>query len=344
MTEPKVAIIILNWNGKKHLETCLSFLLEQTYSNYKIFLVDNGSTDGSLEYLEHNFSNNKKIQVISLPKNTGFAEGNNIALAKINREKKYKYIATLNNDTKVNEHWLEKMIEVAEQDDNIGSVAPKVKFFIEPHLMDSTGIVVYPDGGGMNRGFKEKDQGQYNKQEEVFGSCAGAALYRKAAIDKAGFFDKNFFAYYEDLDLAWRLRHAGYKTIYTPEAMVHHVHSATGISHSPFKAYHVQRNRLLVILKNFPFFMMLKAFFWLTPKRYLHLVNSALGKKQGPAYKLKSKTSFSKLIFITLKAWLSFCVLFFPTLFKRWGIKKDSVLTKQWFEKYSADFDKMIYL
>lgn len=338
---PKVALIIVNWNGKKFLENCFIALRAQTYKNFIIYFVDNGSKDGSVDYIKNNFPETK---IISLDKNTGFAYPNNKACEEILKDEDVKYIITLNNDTKVQPNFLSTMVAIAERDEKIGAVSPKVKFFYEPNLIDNTGIVIAQDGGGMNRGFKEEDKGQYEKEEEVFGPCAGAALYRCAAIEKAGFFDAKFFAYYEDLDLAWRLRYNGYKTIYTPKTIVSHVHSATAISHSPFKAFYVQRNRLLVIVKNFPLSLLVYSLFYLTVKRYFHLLNSALFKKKGPSYKLREKTSMATLIKITVKAWASFITLLPYCVQQRKKIPIQKNLVDEWFKKYSVNLDKMIYL
>jgi len=338
---PKIGIIIVNWNGKKFLKNCLDSLQNQTYKEFQIYFVDNGSTDGSLDFIKQNYA---QIKTISLDHNTGFAYPNNLAFEECQKDSEIKYILTLNNDTQVSPNFLQTLIEVAEKDEKIGAVNPKVKFFYEKNLLDNTGVVIAKDGGGMNRGFKEEDQGQYDKEEEVFGPCAGAALYRRSAIENSGFFDDNFFAYYEDLDLAWRLRYFGYKTMYTPNTVVQHVHSATGISHSPFKAFHVQRNRLLVIIKNFPWPLMFYSLFYLTVKRYFHLLNSALFKKKGPSFKLREKTGMASLIKITFRAWFSFIKLIPSSLSKRRKIPIKSQLTKDWFKKYSVDLDKMIYL
>jgi hypothetical protein len=338
---PKVALITVNWNGKKFLQTCFDALQQQAYDNFDIFFVDNGSTDGSIDFVKQNFP---KTKIISLDHNTGFAFPNNRAFTDIAKNKEYKYVITLNNDTKVQPNFISEMVTIAERDEKIGAVQPKVKFFYEPNLIDNTGIVIAPDGGGMNRGFKEEDKGQYEKEEEVFGPCAGASLYRVSAIEKTSFFDEKFFAYYEDLDLAWRLRYYGYKTIYTPKTTVSHVHSATAISHSPFKAFFVQRNRLLVIVKNFPAKLLFYSLFYLTVKRYFHLLNSALFKKKGPSYKLREKTGMGALFAITIKAWASFLTLIPHCLNQRKKIPIKKELVNEWFKKYSVDLDKMIYL
>lgn len=350
MNNPKVAVITLNWNGKKHLDDCLNSLLKLNYPNFEIIVVENGSTDGSKEYLLKNFS--KKIKIIDLSENTGFAKGNNLAMQEAFKDPEVKYIATINNDTKVDARWLAQMVEMIEKNNSIGMIAPKINFFYEPGLIDSAGIVISADGGGMNRGFKEKDVGQYEKIEEIFGACAGAALYsremlEKIKLDDDNYFDNDHFAYYEDLDLAWRARLAGYKCMYVPSAKVWHVHSATSISYSPFKAFHVQRNRLYTIVKNFPFWMMMAAIFIFTPIRYLHLLNSIRIKK-GPSAKLKEKTSNANMAKIVFRAWWDFTLHILGMLRKRKIVQKtikkvEDKEIKNWLKKYQASLNDMVY-
>ncbi len=351
--QPKVALVILHWNKKELLDISLPSVFDLDYDNYHVYLVDNGSTDDSKQYIEKKYKDHPKVTYIDKEKNYGFAEGNNIALKEAFKDPDLKYIAPLNNDTKVEPNYLKAMVEIMEADETVGSVAPKIKFYYEDNLIDTCGIVTSPDGGGMNRGFKEKDEGQYEKQEEVFGPCAGAALYRAKAfkevdLDVNNYFDRNFFAYYEDLDLAWRLQLLGYKSIYTPKTTVLHVHSATGVSHSPFKAFHVQRNRLITLVHNFPLGLMLYGLFILTAWRYLHLLNSALFKKSGPSHELKQKTSMKTLIWITIKAWFSFIWMLPRILKNRWKIQRSKKLSrkqvKELFTKYSVSLNKMIYL
>lgn len=349
---PKAAIIILNWNGKKLLDISLPAALNLDYPNYEIWLVENGSADGSKEYLKEKYGHNQKLKILDLDKNYGFAEGNNLAIKQALKDPEVRYIACLNNDAKVEPNWLTEMIEVMEKDDQVGSVATKIKFFYEDNLIDSCGILVADDGGGMNRGFKEKDEGQYNKQTEIFGPSAGAALYRvkalkKLDLDAANYFTRQYFAYYEDVDLAWRLRLLDYKSIYTPKSTVLHVHSATAISHSPFKAFHIQRNRLITLVHIFPFWQMLYSLLIVTAIRYLHLANSALFKKSGPSYKLREKTSTGALILITLKAWGSFIKLLPMIIKQRRRIQKTKKISareiRALLKKYPAPLEKMIY-
>jgi hypothetical protein len=245
--------------------------------------------------------------------------------------------------------FLENLVKSAEKDKKIGAVAPKIKFYYDKEVIDSVGILIHQDGGGINRGTKEADKKQYDKDQEIFGVCAGAALYKRDMLEDIklnnDYFDEDFFAYYEDLDLAWRARLRGWKSVSCSKAVVYHIHSATSKSYSPFKAYHVNRNRFFVIIKNFPKRFLIKSLI-LTPFRYLRLINSIIQKK-GPSHKLKEKTNFFIPFIIVLKGWINVLIKISGMLIKRSKIQKDRIVTNkeinEWFEKYMAKMGDMIY-
>lgn len=348
MIKKKVAIVIVNWNGKHLLKNCLDSVFAQTYRNFDVYLVDNGSEDGSSSFIRTNYP---RVKLIELSENTGFTGGNNVAFHEALKDREAKYVVAINNDTKAENDFLEQLIITAEKETKIGSVAPKMKFFYESELIDSVGILIHKDGGGLSRGIKEKDKGQYDREEEVFGPCGGAVLFKRELLEdvrhsEKEYFDNIFFAYYEDLDLAWRMRLRGWKTVSSPRAIIHHIHSATAISHSPFKAFHVNRNRFFVIIKNFPFGMMIWSLLVLTPIRYLRLLNSARIKK-GPSYKLQEKVGKLEPVKIVLKGWFDVLKNLPEMLRKRKEIQSRKKVTnkdiKKWFEKYSANLEDMIY-
>jgi len=250
---PLVSVIILNWNGKKFLKECLDSLSLQSFRDFETILLDNGSTDGSTEYVLSSFP---WVRLVPLPENIGFAEGNNRALKECSGE----LIVTLNNDTKVEPSFLAELVGAAEVDPRIGMVAAKMLNFYETGRIDSVGIRVADTGMASNIGVGEADRGQLDRTTEVFGACAGAALYGRRMLAEVGFFDPSFFAYYEDTDLAWRGRLAGWRCVTAPRAVVYHVHSATSGRMSPFTVYHVQRNKWYVLIKNWPAALLLKHF------------------------------------------------------------------------------------
>jgi len=248
---PIVSIIVLNWNGKQYLEICLSSLLKQGYLNIEIIFVDNGSSDGSVEFVEQNYPG---IVIVSHNINLGFAQGVNSGI-KVSRG---IYIATLNNDAEADPEWISRLINVMESDLCIGCCASKMLRYYDRDIIDSAGVVVYQNGNAYDMGANEKDAGQYDTQVEVFGACAGAALYRKQMLDEIGCFDMDYFAYFEDVDLSFRMHLFGWKSIFVPEAIVYHMHSATSKQASPFKIFYIERNKLWNMWKYYPLHLFIK--------------------------------------------------------------------------------------
>lgn len=242
--KPLISVIILNWNGCAYLKDCLDSLAAQTFRDFETILVDNGSSDGSADYVRGTFP---WVRLLELPENVGFAEGNNRGLALAQGA----HVVTLNNDTKSDPEFLADLVRVVEADGRIGMVAARMRNYYLPDRIDAAGLKVGSNGLGYNIGIGEIDDGRYDSVP-LFGPCGGAALYRREMLDEIGFFDPDFFAYYEDFDLAWRARLAGWKALAAPQALVYHVHSATAGEMSSFKVYYTQRNKWFVIVKNWP--------------------------------------------------------------------------------------------
>jgi len=240
-----VSVIILNWNGQHFLERCLKSLLTQTFQDFEIVLVDNGSEDGSVPFLEEHFP---QVRVIINQENLGFAAANNQAIRATDSE----FVATLNNDTEVESNWLEELVRAAETDGRVGACTSKMLFAHQPGMINSTGIALDRAGIAWDRRGGEQDDPAETEIVKVFGACAGAALYRRAMLDEIGLFDERFFAYLEDVDLAWRAQWADWKTLFVPTARVLHFHSGTGGEGSRFKNWHLGRNKVWVITKNYP--------------------------------------------------------------------------------------------
>lgn len=242
----KVSIIIVNWNGMEHLQICLDSLKAQTFKNFEIILIDNGSVDGSLEFVATNYP---WVKTVALPHNRGFAGGNNVGL-------KYAsgyYIITLNNDTEAEPDWLEELLKVADENPSVGMVASRICSYYDHDLIDSLGVKVCRDG--MSRGafrLQHFSALTLEKTEEILIPSACAALYRRSMIDTIGFFDEEFFAYCEDTDLGLRGRRAGWNALLARDAVVYHKYSQTGGSFSPLKLYLVERNHYWVAFKNYP--------------------------------------------------------------------------------------------
>lgn len=248
---PLISVIILNWNGKQFLEPCLDSLAVQTCQDFETILVDNGSSDGSIEFIRERYPG---VKLVVLPENVGFATGNNRGFDVSSGE----FIVTLNNDTRVDPAFLAKLVAPVQANAGVGMVAAKMVNYYITDEIDSVGLAVAVNGLGYNVGVAQKDQGQFAQEAEVFGPCGGAALYRREMLAAVGFFDDDFFAYYEDFDLAWRCRLAGWKAMAAPEAVVYHVHSATSGEGSPLKVYLTHRNKWFVIVKNWPTSLLLR--------------------------------------------------------------------------------------
>jgi GT2 family glycosyltransferase len=240
----QVSVIIINWNGLHHLEKCLPAVFAQTFADFDVILVDNGSDDGSVEWVLVRFP---QVRLLRNTQNVGFAEGNNQAIRVTDAE----YIVTLNNDARVEPGWLAALVEVVTSDPTVGMVASKMLFADQPNMINSAGIALDPVGIAWDRLGGMSDNPDERTPTEVFGPCAGAALYRRTMLNQIGLFDKDFFAYMEDVDLAWRARLAGFRCLYAPKARVYHAHSATGVEGSPFKSRLLGRNKIWLIAKNY---------------------------------------------------------------------------------------------
>lgn len=245
MKSELAAVLIVNWNGRQYLNRCLTALFDQRFGDFQTVMIDNGSTDGSCDWVTEHFP---QIRLIRLTENVGFAQANNIGIASTSS----RYVVTLNNDTEVESDWLETLIGTAEADAMIGSCASRIVLASRPHILDSAGIEVDPFGFAWQRGHGRPDGGKYRQAENVFGASAAAALYRRSMLETIGLFDEDFGSYYEDVDLAWRAHLAGWRCRYVPGPRVVHVHSATGRRDPDRKLYLLMRNRWWTVLKNYP--------------------------------------------------------------------------------------------
>ncbi len=237
------SVIIPNWNGLRFLPTCLNALRQQTFSNFEIIVVDNGSTDGSREFIAREFP---AARVIALASNRGFAPAVNQGI----RAARGDVIVLLNNDTEADPHWLAEIARAVETNPHAGMIVCKLRLFDQRDHLHSAGDFYRIDGIPGNRGVWEHDHGQYDDARGIFGGCGGAVAYRKAMLDEIGAFDEVLESYCEDVDLNWRARLAGYPVVYAPNAIVYHMVSATG--GGAMASFFVGRNFIWVIAKNYP--------------------------------------------------------------------------------------------
>jgi len=243
--EPQIDIVIPNWNGKHFLGVCLESLRRQTCQAFRVIVVDNGSIDDSCGYLGANFP---EVTVISLKENTGFSvavnAGIEAALA--------PWILLLNNDMEVACDCLNSLVLSCDRYPEIDAFALSMINFHHRHLLDGAGDSVLRGGVGYRLGTMEKDGPAYDEDREVFGACAGAALYRREFFQQVGLFDRDFFAYLEDVDLNLRARRLGKRYMYLAAARVFHIGSASsGSKFNPLTIRLSTRNNILVIAKNY---------------------------------------------------------------------------------------------
>ena len=241
---PKASIIIPHLNGKQHLDDCLNALRRQTFTDFEVILVDNGSTDGSQEYLRDHFP---EVRLLELGRNHGFT-GACIAGQEGARG---EVIILLNNDTEAAPGWLGAIMDAFAHHPEAGIVASKILLFEQRDRFHTAGDYYRVDGIPGNRGVWQADEGQYEQEEYVFSACGGAAAYRRQLIEEVGFLDDSFFFSCEDVDLAWRAQLAGWKVLYVPTAVVYHKLKASGGS-GVTSSYYDGRNFLYVIWKNYP--------------------------------------------------------------------------------------------
>jgi GT2 family glycosyltransferase len=249
-----ISVVITNYNGRRYLPDCLSSLADQTYRDFETILVDNASTDGSVEFVEENYP---MVRIIRNRENLGFAGGTNAGI----RAARGEYILTLNNDTRADPGFVEHLRKAMGADPAVGMCAAKMLF--PDGSINSTGICISRSGAAWDRGMYEPDHGQYDRPEEVFGPCAGAALYRREMLDEVGLFDEDFFCYMEDVDLAFRARLAGWTCRYVPGARVYHYHGGTAGVGTDFAVYYGNRNVVWYVVKNFPSWLLVTSLPWL---------------------------------------------------------------------------------
>lgn len=262
--EPKVHILIVNWNGAEYLTSCLESVYGQRYRNIEVWLVDNGSTDDSVDLVRKDFP---QANVLALGENLGFVGGNNAGIQRA-MQAKADYVMLLNNDTTVTPDWLVELVHAAESDPTIGVCFSKILLHGSPEIINSAGGECDIWGFPRDRGYMELDAGQYERLEDVFEGCGASMLIKREVVEKVGGLDDKLFMYDEDTDYAWRARLSGYRVVYVPLSVLYHHFGGTGGSANARRRYLATRNMLRSILKNagpsllarmLPGFLMMKA-------------------------------------------------------------------------------------
>lgn len=260
---PKVSIVILNWNGRKHLEQFLPTVLATRYANYDVVVADNGSTDDSVSFLQANYPS---VRIIRFKENYGFAKGYNEALKQVEAD----YYMVLNSDVEVEPGWLDPMVSLLESDPAIAACQPKILAYNNKKMFEYAGAAGgwldeygYPFAKGRVFDVSEEDRGQYDQSEPIFWASGAALFIRPAVFRAVGGFDEYFFAHQEEIDLCWRIQLAGHKIYSCPAAIVYHVGGGTLPRGNSLKTYLNFRNNRIMLSKNLPFSKKI----WIMPAR-----------------------------------------------------------------------------
>lgn len=242
---PRISVIIVNYNGGEWLTRCVQSVVDQTRTDFECFIVDNGSSDGSIAALP---KLDDRFTIVELGENTGFAKGNNIASKKARGE----WIALLNPDAFARPDWLEKLLEATTLAPNVTMVGSTQYMALEPNIYDGVGDFYHAAGLAWRGKHGHSTDRHTPETREVFGPCAAAAMYHAETFHRLGGFDERFFCYHEDVDLAFRFRLAGGICIQKADAIVDHVSSGISGKASPFAVYHGTRNRIWTFVKCMP--------------------------------------------------------------------------------------------
>ena len=257
-------MVVVNWNRKELLRACLASLGRQTGAAFETIVVDNGSADGSADMAEREFA----ARVIRNAGNRGFCAANNQGIAAARGE----FIALLNNDAEAAPGWLAALHRACSSAPDVGMAASKILVWEDPRRIDKAGHLIFPDGQNRGRGAGALDTGQFDHSEEVLWPDGCAAVYRKEMLDRIGGFDEDFFAYGDDAELGLRARIAGWRCLYAPDAVVRHHRGATLGKGSAERLELIERNRVLLALKLFPWSLL-----WLNPLFFAVRVAAGLG-------------------------------------------------------------------
>ncbi|MEK9628644.1 MAG: glycosyltransferase [Nitrospinota bacterium] len=284
---PLVSVIVPNWNGMRFVGMCLDSLAELNFENFEVIIVDNGSEDGSREMIEEKYP---WVRLLKLPYNKGFAIACNEGI----KAAKAEYVVLLNNDIEVTPDWLAELYEGMERHPECGMGTTKMMFLDNRDVFYNTGDLFHSWSAGGGRGQGEKDTGQYDTEEYVFGACAGAGIYRKKLFEQIGLFDEDFFIFAEDVDLNMRSQLQGFKAVYLPKSKVYHIGTATVGLYSDRYVYLCKRNDILVFIKNYSLKMYFKYLFSIW-KHQFNDIKYFTYRGQGQVL-LKSKWDALKLL------------------------------------------------
>lgn len=258
----KISVNIVTWNGEKYIESCIQSVLNQSFEDYAILIIDNGSTDDTLGIINERFPH---LKVVKHKENLGFAKAHNQGI----HWSKSDYVLCLNQDLVLQKDFLQNMVNFMDHNSDVGAATGKLFKLnedIEEDIIDTCGLKVYKNMMAVDIGEGEIDSDQYSKPKQVFGVSGAAPVYRRIALESVKyneeFFDEDFFSYKEDVDLAFRLKYMGWKSCFVPQAKGYHVRSVGAQKNqnkisarkqkSEFANYHSYRNQLLLAKKDIP--------------------------------------------------------------------------------------------
>jgi GT2 family glycosyltransferase len=293
-----------NWNGMKFIGMCLDSLDQSDFCSYEVIVIDNGSVDGSREMIEKDYP---LVRLIKNPENMGFAVACNQGI----KAAKGKYISLLNNDIEVESNWLTKLYEGMERHPECGMGTTKMMFLDQRDVFYNAGDLFHAWSAGGGRGQGEKDIGQYEEEDYVFGACAGAGIYRRDFFEKVGIFDEDFFIFAEDVDINMRGQLQGFKCVYLPKAKVYHIGTATVGLYSDRYIYLCKRNDIFVLIRNYSLKLYFK-YLWTILRHQINDIKYFTYRGQGVVL-FKSKLDVFKMLV--------------PMLIRRFSIQKSRTVT-----------------
>jgi GT2 family glycosyltransferase len=292
---PFLTVVIPNWNGRHLLGECLDSVLRQQDGSIEVIVVDNGSTDGSGDFLRKEYGD--RIRLAQLDSNRGWAGGNNCGIGLATGE----YLLLLNNDACLEADFLPRLREGIDRHPGAGMYTPKILDYYDRGVLDNAGHVLYRDGTARGRGRLERNGGRFDRPEEVLCPSGAAGVYHREIFDRVGLVDERYFAYGEDTELGLRARRAGYVCWYIPEAVVYHKYSASGGAYTPQKVYWVERNRIWTVVKTFPWFLALVSPVFTLSRYGMGLYGLASGK--GSVGKLSERYPARELFLSVARAY-----------------------------------------
>jgi len=253
MPQPRVHVLVINWNGREHLDACFRSLIATPYDNARFVLVDNASADDSVAFVRDAFGDDPRVDILALPENRGWSGGNNAGIQQA-LDEGADFVFLLNNDTAVAPDCLPRLVEMATSDPSIGALTPKILMYDHPDILNSTGLACSVIGACWDIGLGRLDLPRWNEPRQVIGACGAAALFRCEALRKTGLLPEDFEIYLDDLDLCLRVWQAGYTVWSCPPAVVRHKFSATMGEGERFrrKYFLTVRNRMRLMRRNFP--------------------------------------------------------------------------------------------